>query len=945
MQIEKVMTENLFAASNVLLDHLNDNNPITRKHMNQAMIKAFGGDDSSGIWSQRDSFEMLEIALAAYVSQNRLTFQEIDDLCQSLPTQTVRSEGQIELQQFSTPANIGFVAAKLADITANDNVLEPSAGTGLLASFAKSQGANIHLNEIDPRRAALLKLLFPDDQLSSHNGSKINTFLESTIHPSVILMNPPFSKDVGRGDDRYAAIRHLQAALKLLRPGGRLVAIMPDWFYRSAQLKAIYETTLANMSVPFAIRLKPGAYKKHGTGIAVRIYVIDKLPGNINPDVVSSDNAASLWSAIEAVPPRAKLQNIPQKRSAKASTGLFRSARTANKPVLKPARAIPVNDIKPVIFKTLENPAPLAKQTGLYLPYRPSRIDFAEAGDHPSDLVESVAMGSIPLPIPDYQPSLPQRIVEQKLMSAAQLETVIYANHQWQFYLPGHYQRADKNIELVPESEGFQHRKGFFLGDGTGAGKGRQIAACIMEQWVRGNRRAIWVSKNELLVDDAKRDWSDIGGLPTEITPLSHWKIGEPVSMSEGILFVTYPTLRSQRETTSRLEQILAWARENFDGVIAFDEAHEMGGVAGGEGSRGKIAGSQQGIAGVMLQHRLPSARILYASATGASEVNNLAYAVRLGLWGAGTAFQNRSAFIEEIRGGGIAAMELVARDLKATGMYIARSLSFAGIEYQVLKHALTPSQVEIYDTYSKAWAIIHQNMEAALEQTGIVDALENQTLNSGAKSAARSRFESAKQRFFGQLLLSMKLPTMLDDIEKQIALRKSCVVQLVTTAESTLNRRLENLSPEEAADLAIDLSPREYVIDYLERAFPVRQMEEYTDSEGHIRSAPMSDDAGSPVYNAEAEAARDNLIEQLCSLPAIPSALDAIIAHFGKDKVAEITGRSRRLINAPDGTQNIERRSARTNQSETDAFMSGTKRILVFSDAGGTGRSYHASL
>ncbi|MFX9740647.1 strawberry notch C-terminal domain-containing protein, partial [Acinetobacter baumannii] len=33
------------------------------------------------------------------------------------------------------------------------------------------------------------------------------------------------------------------------------------------------------------------------------------------------------------------------------------------------------------------------------------------------------------------------------------------------------------------------------------------------------------------------------------------------------------------------------------------------------------------------------------------------------------------------------------------------------------------------------------------------------------------------------------------------------------------------------------------------------------------------------------------------------------------------------------------------TNLAETTAFMTGAKRILVFSDAGGTGRSYHASL
>ena len=100
--------------------------------------------------------------------------------------------------------------------------------------------------------------------------------------------------------------------------------------------------------------------------------------------------------------------------------------------------------------------------------------------------------------------------------------------------------------------------------------------------------------------------------------------------MTEGILFVTYPTLRSARQDATRLQQILDWAHPTYEGVIAFDESHEMGGVAGGEGAMGRKNGSQQGVAGVLLQNHLPKARILYASATGASEVNNLAYAVGL---------------------------------------------------------------------------------------------------------------------------------------------------------------------------------------------------------------------------------------------------------------------------------------------------------------------------
>src|SRR3546814_20770662 len=54
---------------------------------------------------------------------------------------------------------------------------------------------------------------------------------------------------------------------------------------------------------------------------------------------------------------------------------------------------------------------------------------------------------------------------------------------------------------------------------------------------------------------------------------------------------------------------------------------------------------------------------------------------------------------------------------------------------------------------------------------------------------------------------------------------------------------------------------------------------------------------------------------------------------------------RSKRLITASDGRQKLESRSARTSQAEAAAFQAGRKRILTFSDAGGTGRSYHASL
>jgi hypothetical protein len=137
-----------------------------------------------------------------------------------------------------------------------------------------------------------------------------------------------------------------------------------------------------------------------------------------------------------------------------------------------------------------------------------------------------------------------------------------------------------------------------------------------------------------------------------------------------------------------------------------------------------------------------------------------------LGSGGPETAFANREAFVADIRDGGIAAMELVARDLKSLGLYTARALSFAGVEYEILEHCLSEDQIAVYDAYAEAWAIIHANLREALEATRIVDSETGGTLNSGAKSAALSIFEGTKQRFFAQLLLSMKLPSLLPAID-----------------------------------------------------------------------------------------------------------------------------------------------------------------------------------
>jgi hypothetical protein len=922
---------------------------ITTSVLRQTLTDHSGGTDAAGRWSVRDAHAALELAQVLYLHEcgefhidmvASIADAKFARIAEFVPTQSMRSEEQIDLQQFATPPRLAWLAARACGIAPGELVLEPSAGTGMLAVWAAKASAKLALNEISPQRRDCLEVLFPAASVTDCDAELIDELLDPAVSPSVVLMNPPYSHSVERRHDSRTGDRHLRSVWSRLAQGGRLVAIMPEWFEIGRFVGSL--TGPASLLLNAAIER---GFTKQGTSITTRLLVLDKVASASDPIIVRGAEFADLASMIDALPARGQLHPSVARASVPLRTP-FQLVTAAKRPIpLTLKRPAPATAILPVAYEALETPAPIAEQTGHYLPYRPSRIAIAAAAEHPTPLVESVAMGSIFAPMPCGNPQLPDGIIARGDLSAAQAETLIYVASAHARDLPGRFEAEDKGCALKASAEGATYRQGYFLGDGTGAGKGRQVASVILDRWVRGERRHIWISKNETLLEDARRDWTALGGLPIDIQPLSSWKLGSPIGMRDGILFATYPTLRSGRVDATRLDQILSWAGDDFDGVIVFDEAHAMANAAGGEGSRGKVKGSEQGVAGVRLQNMLPRARVLYASATGASDVNNLAYTTRLGLWGPETAFANREAFVADIRDGGIAAMELVARDLKSLGLYTARALSFAGVEYDILEHCLTPEQIAVYDAYADAWSIIHANLRDALEATRIVDAEGGGTLNSGAKAAALSIFEGTKQRFFSQLLLSMKLPSLLPAIDDALAQDNAVVIQLVSTAEAMLDRRLADLSAEEREALEIDLSPREYVIDYLSKSFPVRLMAVFTDENGKPRSEPMVDASGTPVLCRAALASRDRMIEQLCALPPIATALDAIIERFGVDHVAEVTGRTRRLIVGSDGRQKLQSRSPRANVAETQSFMDGTKRILVFSDAGGTGRSYHADL
>jgi protein-L-isoaspartate O-methyltransferase len=935
---------NLFAAARALAVQLARSRPLDRRLVAGVMTTAFGASDAEGVWSWRDAYDAIEAATVLQIRRLVPQVARLEDAPTEIAavlaavsalglTHTRRSEEQVALDQFSTPPQLAALVALAARVRPGDRVLEPSAGTGLLAIVAEACGGVMTLNEVAGGRADLLDCLFRSAVRTRHDGRHIHDLAEGAGTFDVVIANPPFTN----------LADHLVGGLKALADHGRLAAIVP--------LVALTEEALLRRlgrdgAVIGRIALPSRGFVKHGTSVETGLLIVDRTDaaGGLPPVIEGEDPAAAI-AAILTLPERHGAR--PRVRT-EVDVQAFLSPR--DRRPAAPARRLAL----------LAGAAPLSyavrpwrgegRDVGLYQAHDLARIVLPDPRPHPSLLVESGPMASVALPAPSYRPILPPSLRDEGRISDAQTETVIHAGEAHGLHLPGRW----RTIEGLPEmalardedEDAVAVRRGFFLGDGTGCGKGRQIAAVIADNMAQGRVRALWLSRNDALLEDARRDWAAIGGGAHDLVPLSSWKQGEAIRLDRGILFTTYATLRqpARGARPSRLDQIVAWLGEDFDGVIAFDEAHAMANAAGGgKGARGVKKASLQGMAGLALQNRLPDARVIYVSATGATSPENLAYAARLGLWGGPEApFMSRADFLEAMDRGGVAAMELVARELKALGLYVARSLSFEGVEYEPLVHPLTSDDIAIWDAWADAFQVIHANLAEALKATGLSDD-DGKPRSPQAASAVHSAFEGAKLRFFGHLLAGLKAPSLIASIRDDLAHDRSAVVQIVSTNEAVMERRLASVPPEEWNNLSIDLTPREYVLDYLREAFPIHLMEAIEGEDGAVTLVPVMVD-GRPAVSREAVERRQFLITRMACLPAVPGVLDAVLSAFGTDAVAEITGRSRRVVER-DGRRLVERRGASAARAETDAFMSGRKRVLVFSDAGGTGRSYHADL
>jgi hypothetical protein len=258
---------------------------------------------------------------------------------------------------------------------------------------------------------------------------------------------------------------------------------------------------------------------------------------------------------------------------------------------------------------------------------------------------------------------------------------------------------------------------------------------------------------------------------------------------------------------------------------------------------------------------------------------------------------------VTDIKKGGVGAMELCAMHMKAQGQYLARSLSFRGATFEIIREELPHSFVDMYDASAALWSKI---VDAVYASHFGQESVENRH--------AKAQLWCAHQRFWAQMCMAAKVDPTIRTAKEALMQGNCVVIGLQNTGESVMVDCEVNQDDDPASS-----------------------------AEGIIKSFLSSYCKHLP--NAKCCA----LLEELSSIKLPNNPLDEIILQLGgPSKVAEMTGRKHRfeLVGGKwvytSRTKEICSSDA-INIIERKMFQSGKKLVAVISEAASCGISLQA--
>ena len=446
--------------------------------------------------------------------------------------------------------------------------------------------------------------------------------------------------------------------------------------------------------------------------------------------------------------------------------------------------------------------------------------------------------------------------------------------------------------------------RAFLLGDGTGVGKGRELAGMLMNHLLfhPSHRRFVFVTASAQLEADIVRDLGDIGwkskgpcGIP--VLSLQSFPPSHSIPVRRAILFMTYTLLRQPGTAKSkgkgaakksRLDQVLQWLDRGDGGMLVFDEIHAAKDI--------KTSTSQ---AVVALQDGAPKYKCAYASATACSSILHLGTMVRLGLWGPGSAFETREAFFERWHSQTRSGLELVSAEMAAQGLYVARRLSFSGTDFAPVTVSMTPHDLDLHRRLC-VWF---------LRVSKLPDCFVSRH--------QKARLWSSHLTFFKALLVAFRVRACAQLAKQAVDEGGSVVISLIGTGEAAAKRMIEEADDDVFEDGFVALQETLKTVIELAKC----------DGDGTVRS-------DFPVAVTELE-------KQIDTFELPPSPLDLLIHELtllGHGAVAEMTGRVGGFYKDASIDKWRYCKRTTTNLQECNKFQAGDAKFAVISSAASTG-------
>ncbi|KAL0443104.1 UNVERIFIED_CONTAM: protein FORGETTER 1 [Sesamum latifolium] len=572
-----------------------------------------------------------------------------------------------------------------------------------------------------------------------------------------------------------------------------------------------------------------------------------------------------------------------------------------------------------------EDEGGLAGET--FMDYRPSKLSIGPP--HPDPIVETSSLSAVQPPEPTYNLKIKDDLESSKALSCLQIETLVYA--------------SQRHLQHLPNGA----RAGFFLGDGAGVGKGRTIAGLIWENWQHGRRKALWISVGSDLKFDARRDLDDVGATCIEVHALNKLPYSKldskSVGVKEGVVFLTYSSLiASSEKGRSRLHQLVQWCGQ-FDGLIVFDECHKAKNLVPEAGGQPTKTG--EAVLDIQL-HNLnstfwggdirnnPGPGFLKLVSFTVRQLVLLNHAIWV-IWFALVFGEPEHLLLTSVHWRkGVGALELVAMDMKARGMYVCRTLSYKGAEFEDVEVPLEDNMMDMYGKAAEFWA------ELRVELLSASMFLANEKPNSSQlwrlywanhQGVELDDFVSGPRELLLKFVeenypLPDKPEPPPEDSVKELQRKRHSAAPDVSFAGRVRKVAKWDAESEEESEWHLKVTDTE--------------PETESDDEFQICNICNSEEEGKKLLQCSC---CSQLVHPSCLIPPV-------VELGGPDKVAEITGRRGMLVRASGGkgvtyqarnTKDITMEMV--NMHEKQLFMDGKKLVAIISEAGSAGVSLQA--